>query len=106
MTTESWPTRFARWQTTHLALQQRAREIEGKRRERAYKLAESHGLPRHAGMIHNARCDTKLQDWCKDNPARLAAAETACRMLQDYRASHAADRMQRALWVKLGLSAA
>lgn len=101
MTPSQWAAAFQAWKDYSAAIDSRRKTIEAARTTKAYDIAEAAGLPRHAGMIHNATCDTKLQDWCKDDPQRLAAAMAADRILKDYRADRAARRMIATAWAEL-----
>lgn len=90
---DTWRERFEAWRKASDELVARAFLIDNARREKGWALAESVGIPRHGGCLHNAACDERLTGWCKDNPERLRAARIANRWTQEYRATRIARRI-------------
>lgn len=68
-------------QTAELSPLRRAERVCASIQERAWKVAEAAGIPRHGCCLHNASIDDGLTGWCAGNPERLKAAKRATAML-------------------------
>lgn len=93
METNDWQTRFRAWQAYADAIHARINAIQARQHGKGWALAASVGIGRCGCSLHNASIDDEMRGWCKDNPARLAAAKRAVRYVGDFRASRVGRAM-------------
>ncbi len=70
----------AEWVARYNLLRGIADRICAMRREAAWALAATVGIPRCGCSLHNASIDTNLKGWCHNNPKRLKVAKAARRI--------------------------
>lgn len=68
---------------TQLDYSDRASKVINSINARAWKLAESVGIPHDGCCLHNASVDDDMKSWCAGNPKRLAVAKRASRMMDE-----------------------
>ena len=93
-----WQIALAAWIAQTDAINARAKAITRTQQDKGWKLAQSVGIGRCGCSLHNASIDDDMKGWCKDNPERLRIAKLASRLVNDWRASRAAERMNRKSW--------
>lgn len=98
---DSWQVRFQAWQDYAQQMRERARRIEQMKRERAFAIAATVGLPPHALCIHNASLDTNCKGWSAAGPHVYKTARRARRLLDDWTASRLADKLISKAWDRL-----
>jgi len=101
METSQWQQNFKQWQTFADHIQARASAVINSKHDRAWKLAETVGIPRDGCCLHNAAIDTELKGWCANNPQRLKIAKLANHMMSDWYANRLAERIIRRKWKQL-----
>ncbi len=96
-----WQIALAKWMAQTDANNIRAKAISKRQHDKGWKLAATVGIGRCGCSLHNASIDDQMTGWCKDNPTRLAVARKASRLVNDWRAASAAERMNGKVWNEL-----
>ncbi len=102
-TTRPAPMSFDAWCAFSRAIRARADALVASRRDAAFALAASVGIPRNLCCLHNAAIDDDLRGWCKGNPARLRVAKRANWLLSNHvwEPSRLADRIISRAWDRI-----
>lgn len=100
-TTMNYQQALAEWKRIAQATRARAERVDRARQDRGWAMAATVGIGRCSCSLHNASIDDNMTGWCKDNPHRLKVAKQANYLVNQWTASHLADRIIKSAWNRL-----